>query len=1019
MVGGWYTRFVLLKHELDAIRFENLADTVLAERIFQDTIPLDVQALQTQDHLQPSQLDPGGFRPVEIGWRWGPVWSTTWFRITANIPAHFKGRTLAIQFSSGTEATFWHDGSPWHGLDENRDLVRLDPSMLGSDSLEFLIEAACTLPLGASTFWWDHPEVQARWREPNPGRLESASLVVLDESAWRLKEVWDFARRLLLALPPESDASARLLEGMHHLAPTLGMDEPKAIQASLEALLRTGGASAGGPCIATGHAHIDTAWLWPISETRRKCLRSFSTMLRLMERYDEFRFLCSQTQQYAWIEEDSPELFNQIRKRVHEGRWEPGGAMWVEPDCNVPSGESLIRQILHGTSWWSDRFGDSATQRHLYLPDTFGFPASLPQIIRLAGLDTFITNKISWCETNRFPHVTFNWKGIDGTEVLSHLTPGHNYNSPIYPSDVLAGQGILMQQPRPRPDAWLQPFGYGDGGGGPTDSMIERIGHSGDCMGLPPVEHGRTDDFCQLLHEQSEGSGLPVWDGDLYLELHRGTYTSQSWLKMANRVAEDDLRTIEMLGVGPSEGVDPGMVREALDETWKLVLLNQFHDILPGSSINQVYEDARSQYDRIEATCTAQFDDVSGHWRETLGGGEIFFNPSSIERSEVVDVDGSPEWISNVPAIGAKVVDSSQAVSNPEPVVVNDLHLQNGLVEVSLDQVGRVTHLACAGASRSVNSADPLGQLMLYEDRPRRWEAWDIDSDYVETGRPIESPAEIELVENHPLRAVVEFRRALGERSRLVQRYVLKAGSPRIDVEYLVDWQEDQMLLRLSCPTAIRARAGTVGIQFGVQERPTHRNTSWEAARFEFPGHRFMDLSEPGRGLAVLDDGRYGRSFDGGTMGLSLLRAPRMPDPEADRGMHRFTVSYMPHGGDWREAGVWAEAESLCRPLKRLGAGAGSRSSMAPFSWRLDGAAHVEIAAYKPSEHGDQRVLRMVEVHGGAGDIEIEWAKAPSSVRAVDLHESTPINMEMAHDRNRTRVAVRPFQIVTLLVDHS
>ncbi len=1012
---------MLPKHELDAIRFENLADTVLAERVFQDRVALDVHVLQTSEHLRPSQLDVDGFSPVQLGWRWGPVWSTAWFRITADVPGSFTGRPLAIQFSSGTEATFWSGDTPWHGLDENRDLVRLDSTLLDSDHVEFLIEAACTLPLGASTFWWDHPEVQARWREPNPGRLESASLVVLDEAAWRLREAWDFARRLLLALPPEGDASARLLEGMHHLAPTLSTEDPDSIRESLETLLASDGSSAGGPCIATGHAHIDTAWLWPLSETRRKCLRSFSTMLRLMERYEAFRFLCSQTQQYAWIEEDSPELFTQIRDRVREGRWEPGGAMWVEPDCNVPSGESLIRQIIHGTSWWSDRFGASASQRHLYLPDTFGFPASLPQIIRLAGLDTFITNKISWCETNRFPHVTFNWKGIDGTEVLSHLTPGHNYNSPIHPSDVLAGQGILMRQPRPRPDAWLQPFGYGDGGGGPTDSMIERIGHSKSCMGLPPVEHGRTDDFCQLLHDQSDGvDELPVWDGDLYLELHRGTYTSQSWLKMANRVAEDDLRSIEALGAGVPGGIELEQLRDSLDETWKLVLLNQFHDILPGSSINKVYEDARSQYDRVEATCTTQLDHVAAAWSEAVGGGEIFFNPSSTVRSEVVDVEGSPVWIPDVPSIGVKAAGSGEDDAAPEPVVVNDLNLQNGLVELSLDPVGRVTHLACSGASRSVNSpSDPLGQLMLYEDRPRRWEAWDIDSDYVETGRPIESPAEIEMVEHHPLRCVIEFRRALGERSRLVQRYVLKAGSPRVDVEYLVDWQEDQMLLRLSCPTAVRARAGTVGIQFGVQERATHRNTSWEAARFEFPGHRFMDLSEPGRGLSILDDGRYGRSFNGSTMGLSLLRAPRMPDPEADRGMHRFIVSYMPHEGDWRSAGVWAEAEALCRPLKRLGCGTGEEESMAPFRWRVDGGAHLEIAAFKPAQRGHDRVLRLVEVHGGAGDIEIEWTRSPSSVRAVDLHETTSVDIDMAHEGDRTRLAIKPFQIVTLVVDHS
>ena len=1010
---------MLPRHELDAIRFGNLAESVLAPRVIRQRVPLSIRAWQTMEHLLPGTLDLAAFTPVEVGWRWGPPWSTTWFHLAGAVPDECRGRPMALQFSSGTEATLWLNETPFHGLDANRDLVRLPGDMGREGDVEFLVEAACTLPLGASTFWWDHPEVQARWKEDNPGRLESAALVDLDESAWRLHEAWDFACRLLLGLPAEGEASGRLLAGLHDIAARLSDDDPDAVHASLDKLLSEGGPAGGGLCIASGHAHIDTAWLWPLAETRRKCLRTFATMLRLMERYDEFRFLCSQAQQYAWIEEDAPALFDQIAARVREGRWEAGGAMWIEPDCNVPSGESLIRQILHGTNWWHDRFGDAAAQRHLYLPDTFGFPASLPQIIRLAGLDTFITNKISWCETNRFPYVTFRWKGIDGTDVLTHLTPGHNYNSPIEPSDVLAGHGILMQQPQPSPDAWLQPFGYGDGGGGPTDSMIERIGHSGRCIGLPEVRHGRADDFCGLLHEQAEqGGDLPTWDGDLYLELHRGTYTSQAWLKMANRVGEDDLRCIEAMGVGSPQPGNAATLRDNLDDTWKLVLLNQFHDILPGSSINEVYRDAREQYDRIQSRCDQSLQAMSVAWTSHVGGGVACFNPASTDRSAVIDIDGHPAWIAGVPAIGARALDTAHEEEHPDPVEIEGLHLRNGLIEATLDEIGRVSHLACRGANRSVTDRSrPLGQLVLYEDHPRRWEAWDIDADYIETAQPVESVAEMEIVESHPLRSIIEFRRALGSGSRLVQRYVLRAGSPRLDVEYLVDWHEDRKLLRLSCPTVIRARHGTVGIQFGVQERPTHSNTTWEQARFEFPGHRFMDLSEPGRGLAVLDDGRYGRSFNGDTLGLSLLRAPRMPDPEADRGTHRFTVSFMPHGGDWRVAGVWGEAEALCRPLRVLGEATGSQQDYAPLRCRVDGGAHVEIAAFKPAEQGAGRVLRLVEVHGGAGDVEIEWTQTPARVRSVDLHESKSIEIDLAHDQRRTRLGIRPFQIVTLLVD--
>ena len=1009
---------MLPRHELDAIRFENLAESVLAPRIIEQRIPLSIRVWQTMDHVRDSQLDLDAFKPVKVGWRWGPAWSTAWFHLIAEVPEEFNDREVAVQFSSGTEATLWQEGCPVQGLDANRDLVRLPGTVQTGDELQFLVEAACTLPLGASTFWWDHEEVQARWREESPGRVESASLVVLSEVDWKAHQAWDFARRLLLALPAESEASARLLAGLHDLAANLAETEAEELLERLTVLLGTGGSSMGGPCVAVGHAHIDTAWLWTLAETRRKCLRSFATMLRLMERYEGFRFLCSQAQQYAWIEEDSPELFAQIKARVEDGRWEAGGAMWVEPDCNVPSGESLIRQVIHGTRYWRDRFGDHAIQRHLYLPDTFGFPASLPQIIKLSDLDTFITNKISWCENNRFPHVTFNWRGIDGTEILSHLTPGHNYNSPIYPSDVLAGQGILQKQPQPRPDAWLQPFGYGDGGGGPTEQMIERIEHSGTCGGLPSVVHGRADDFCGLLHEQAEQGGpLPCWDGDLYLELHRGTYTSQSWLKLANRIAEDDLRCIEAMHAAHADLCMTEDQTNELDETWKLVLLNQFHDILPGSSINAVYRDAREQYDRIQSTCRDLLLKGSTAWCDLVGDGDqglACFNPASTNRSGVVDCNGEPRWFADVPAMGASV----SASDAPDPVVIDGLHLRNGLIEATLDEAGRILHLACEGASRAVTDPGrPLGQLVMYEDHPRRWEAWDIDADYVETGAPVESVAEMEVIEAGPLRVIIEFRRALGSGSRLVQRYILRAGSPRLDVEYLVDWQEERRLLRVLSPTAVRARYGTVGIQFGAQEHPTHRNTSWQTTRFEFPGHRFMDLSEPGRGLAILDDGRYGRSLEGDTLGLSLLRAPRMPDPEADRGTHRFTVSFMPHGGDWREAGVAAEAEALCRPLQLLGQGQGSHSRFAPFHLRADGGARVEIAAFKAAEEGGGRVLRLVEVHGGAGDLEIEWETPPRHVRAVDLHEQKSVDVDLAHDGSRTRIGIRPFQIVTLLMD--
>lgn len=315
---------------------------------------------------------------------------------------------------------------------------------------DLLVEGACNLPLGISTFWWDHPELQTRWREPQPGRLESAELVVVDEAAWRYAQAWDFLRRLMLALPEDAPRAVEIANGLRDIHASIDARDPvpgmEDTAAALDELVQGGAHTPATACVAVGHAHIDTAWLWPLRETRRKCVRSFSNVLRLQERFRDFHFLCSQAQQYEYVKQDAPEVYAQIARRVKEGRWEAGGAMWIEPDCTCPSGESFVRQIVHGTGFWENEFGAAGKQRFLYLPDTFGFPPCLPQIARLGGLDTFITNKMSWCETNRFPHVTFMWRGLDGSEILTHLTPGHNYNSSIEPKDMLYGEKNLVVQ---------------------------------------------------------------------------------------------------------------------------------------------------------------------------------------------------------------------------------------------------------------------------------------------------------------------------------------------------------------------------------------------------------------------------------------------------------------------------------------------------------------------------------------------------------------------------------------------
>ncbi len=1048
-----------------AIRFENFVSEILLPAAFPARTPVTVGVWQTPDRVTPDVAIAQAFAPVELGWRWGPVWSTAWFRLRGELLPSMAGKRVALRFSPGTEALLWKDGVPFQGFDPYRDLAFLWERAPEGASVDLLVEAACNLPLGISTFWWESPEHHARWREANPGRLESAELVVVDDAVWRFAQGFDTARKLLATLAEHEPRAHELDRGLRTLMARIPVrGTPAAMHAAcsslfaeLAALLMGRGPTSAITCDAVGHAHIDTAWLWPIAETRRKCLRTFANVLRLQERYPHFHFLCSQAQQYAWVEESSPELFAQIAARVAEGRWEAAGAMWIEPDCTCPSGESFVRQILHGCAWWKSRFGDAAPQRFLYLPDTFGFPASLPQIMAQAGIDTFITNKMSWCESNRFPHVTFRWRGLDGTEVLSHLTPGHNYNSAIEPREFQHGVRTLTELDGARIPAYLQPYGFGDGGGGPTAEQIERANVGARCEGLPRVEQRSVHAFCEDLHAaqralQRSGQDVRVWDGELYLELHRGTYTSQAWIKEANRRAEGMLRLAEALacmraGCSGDAGVAEAL-RASLDGTWKTVLLNQFHDILPGSSIREVYDDAREQMDLVRREAVRAVGEgmrwlagavLASEGANASAGADgdpdpriAVFNPSSVAQTGTIATEDGPVLCVDVPALGVQVIDPAAGTgvrAGHEVRAVDGRTIANGFLAVTIDDEGRIAELrradgALANALDEHGAVQPMNQLVTYVDRPRRWEAWDIDRDYQEQAARVMGRADrITMSARGPVEGEICVERPLGRASRLVQRYRLTSGSPRLDIVTDVEWHEEQVLLRALFPCAVRARRATFGIQFGHVERATHDNTSWERAQFEVPGHGWMDLSQPGLGVAVLDDGKFGRSARHGVLGLSLLKSPNFPDPTADRGHHRFTYSMMVHAGCWRAAGVDAQAEQLNHPLVGMElrgaprtAGPGVRADWQGVRVDCAGAGHLEVAALKPAEEPGGCALRVVEVRGGAGIGEVRWGFPVRDVQPTDLFERSVALAGFEHDAAAgvTRFAVRPFGIVTL-----
>jgi alpha-mannosidase len=830
-----------------------------------------------------------------------------------------------------------------------------------------------------------------------------------------------------------------------------------------------GNSALGTPeVIATGHAHLDVAWLWPLWRTQQKVAHTVANALHLMERYPEYRFSMSQPQVYAFLKHDDPELYARLKQRVADGRFEPVGMMWLEVDCNIASGESLVRQLAFGARFFAQEFGEFGEINHVvWLPDVFGYSAALPQLMRLCGISCFMTTKISWNQFNRTPVDTFRWRGIDGSEVLAHFVTAtdapvrhsadpqsYTYNGMMTAGEV-AGLWNHYRQKDINGEL-LYIYGYGDGGGGPTEEMLEAARVFAGLLAFPGVAPGRVDEYFRRLYARVwDDPRLPAWVGELYLEYHRGTYTGQARNKQANRASELLYREAEWLNAWATTLGGPN--RQArLNEGWQLILLNQFHDILPGSSIAPVYEDSRAQYDEVRSIGDEVRDAASGAIVTSRGvehdessadatgsetpptpaqEGLVVFNSLPWDRSEAVciplDGNGQPSGAGaagqvveqsqggralllevDVPSYGYSVVSPTFGGSLPESLAVGRSFIQNSELRLELDDAGEIASLYDLKHEREVIAAGARGnRLVAYEDRPLNWDAWDVDIFYEEKPYPVQDITGWKVVEEGPVRASIEIVRRLGN-STIKQRISLWRTGRRVDFVTEVEWQERQTLLRALFPLCLNAASATCEIQFGAVERPTHRNTSWDWARFEVCAHRWVDLAEGDYGVALLNDGKYGHSLHDNVLGLSLLKGAVFPDPDADRGLHRFTYSLLPHAGDWRAGQVVRRAYELNAPLRaaRLqGRSAGERMSF--LSADCD---HVIVETVKVAEDGDGLVVRLYEAHNMRGPVTLRFARPVAGAEEVDLLERTVGAVDVEGDT--VRFAVRPFEIKTLRV---
>jgi alpha-mannosidase len=795
--------------------------------------------------------------------------------------------------------------------------------------------------------------------------------------------------------------------------------------------------------IAAGHAHIDCAWLWPIDQTREKAGRTWTTALRLMERYPEYRFLASTPLQYEMVKERFPETFEGIRERVREGRWETVGGMWVEPDCNLPDGESLARQMLIGTRYFEREFG--VDTKVVWLPDCFGFTWALPTLMAAAGLPYFVTHKLSWSQTNRIPHDTFRWRGPDGSDVLAHflctpsLWPGEHttYNGTLLPS--IARGAWTRFQDRHLQKELLNAFGYGDGGGGPTIEMIEAGRRLKDLPGFPRVEMGRAREFFERLDAGlADRSDVPVWDGELYLEYHRGTYTGQARQKRRNALSQRLYHAAELYAATARALLGTPYPRQELEEGWRLILTNQFHDILPGSAISAVYVDAEADYQRLAGLGQAVLD----HATESLAGAInldhdalVVFNPSPFPSAHYLElppstVDGvslpaQPTadggllvWCADVPANGYEAVRVGPQPANPAQgqIRATEREIETPFWKIEFDQQGRLTRLWDKRFEREVvPSGQSANRLVVFEDKPINFDAWDIDAFFSAKSRDVDTLESVSIREAGPERAVVEFRWRIGERSHIVQQLRVYARSPRIDFVNEVEWQERQSLLKVAFPTGIRNRRATYEIQFGTIDRPTHQNTSWEAAAFEVPAQRWADLSDAHYGVALLADCKHGYSVRDDTLWLSLLKGAIDPDPDADRGQHHFTYSLLPHPAGLDE--VRRAAYSLTRPLvwRRESAHAGPLPSRFSLASVTDSGVVVETAKWAEDE--DALILRLYEADGGVvPTASLALGVTPEGVDQVDLLERNPRPLAVSPPNEAVSLAFRAREIKTIRI---
>ena len=959
-----------------------------------------------------------------------------WFRTTATVPQSFHGKSVWMRIRTQIEE--WDDGkNPQfliflnnevvQGADMNHRDVWLRPCAVGGEELKIGIQAYTGTLHREFRFL-----VELYVRDEAINQLYYDLLIPL-QAFPRMGE----DNKTRMDIQTVLNNTINLIDMRLPYSPKFYETLAQAQAYLTENLYQKMGGNEGVIATCIGHTHIDVAWWWTVAQTREKVVRSFATVLKLMEEFPNYKFMSSQPVLYYFLKQRYPELYERIKARVAEGRWETEGGMWLEADCNLTSGESLVRQFLHGKRFFKEEFGQE--NNILWLPDVFGYSGALPQIMRKSGIDYFMTTKLAWNQTNRIPNDTFMWRGIDGSEVLTHLitTTGIDqdpkqsffttYNGMLHPGAIMGGWE--RYQNKEINNDILICYGYGDGGGGPTRQMLETSKRMEQgIVGIPKVRQETARVYFDELNERvKDNRRLETWEGEFYFEYHRGTYTSMARNKKGNRRSEQLMMDLELLGV-----LNKDYPHEADTRLWRdIILLNQFHDILPGSSIAEVYDVTKAEYEALS-------DEVKGEIAARLsalaGSGEAVtvFNTLGFDRDDIVrlgdvkgtglrDADGTVypvqqtengavAYVKGIPSKGYKALTLVDAEAASPFVRSDDYHLETPFYSITIAEDGAFTSIFDKENDRElVKPGKKANQLRLYEDKPIYYDNWDIDMFYTEKSWAVDDLKSLRWLTDGPVCTTLELTFDCSG-SEIVQKIHFYADNRRIDFETVADWKLHQHLLKAEFPVDIHADEATFEVQFGNVKRKTHTNTSWDKARFESCAQKWMDFSEGHYGVSLLNDCKYGHSVNDGTIGLTLIKCGVEPNPNADVEVHEFTYSLLPHAESWQEAGTVQEAYNINQPAYAVvGGEAGKAVSFASVDKR-----NVVLETVKAAENGEGTVLRLYECENARTKATLTVPADTKTAYLTNLMEE--VEAELPVVDGKVTFTIKPYEIITILV---